>query len=157
MQSMSESDRPGVVAPPPLIYAGALAIGLLLHFFWPLGTHDAPGIRLVGVLLGALGFAFALSGVRELRRWGTNVNPRRPALALVRTGPYRFSRNPAYTGLTGLYLGIALAVNSLWLILMLAPTLVAMSRGVIEREERYMEEKFGEKYLDYKRSVRRWI
>lgn len=154
---MSEPDRPDVVAPPPLIYAGALAIGLVLNLLWPLGTHGAPGIRLAGVLLGALGLAFAVSGVRELRRWGTNADPRRPAIALVRTGPYRYSRNPAYTGLTGLYIGIALAVNSLWLILMLAPMLVAMSRGVIEREERYMERKFGEKYLDYKRSVRRWI
>jgi protein-S-isoprenylcysteine O-methyltransferase Ste14 len=157
MQAMNEPDRSDVVAPPPLIYAGALAIGLVLQLLWPLGMHDAPGIRLVGVLLGALGLAFAVSGVRELRRWGTSVDPRRPAVALVRTGPYRYSRNPAYTGLTGLYLGIALAVNSFWLILMLAPTLVAMSRGVIEREERYMERKFGEPYLDYKRSVRRWI
>jgi protein-S-isoprenylcysteine O-methyltransferase Ste14 len=157
MEAMTQSDHAGVVAPPPLIYGVALAVGLGLHFLWPLPVHGAPGIRLVGLLLAALGLAFAASGVRELRRWGTNVDPRRPATSLVRTGPYRYSRNPAYVGLTGLFAGIALALNSFWLILMLVPTLVVMSRGVISREERYMEEKFGEAYLDYKRSVRRWL
>jgi protein-S-isoprenylcysteine O-methyltransferase Ste14 len=157
MESPSQPDRPDVIAPPPLIYAAALAAGLVLQLLWPLGVHGAPGIRLVGVLLAALGIAFSAAGVRELRRWGTSVDPRRPATALVRTGAYRYSRNPAYVGLAGLFLGIALAVNSLWLILMLVATLVVMSRGVIDREERYMERKFGEAYLDYTRSVRRWL
>ena len=71
--------------------------------------------------------------------------------------PYRFSRNPIYVALTGLYLGIAVMLNSLWLIVLLAPLLIVMRLGVIQREEAYLEAKFGAEYTDYKTRVRRWI
>ncbi len=87
----------------------------------------------------------------------TELNAYKPTTAIVMRGPFRFSRNPLYLSLTALYIGIATVVNSLWAIVLLPVALVAISRGVIEREERYLERKFGEEYLRYKAKVRRWI
>jgi protein-S-isoprenylcysteine O-methyltransferase Ste14 len=75
----------------------------------------------------------------------------------VRTGPYRFSRNPIYLAFSLLQLGIALWVNSLWFVLTLLAAVAVMSRVVIPREERYLEARFPSEYSPYKASVRRWI
>ena len=79
------------------------------------------------------------------------------SLTLVTTGPYRFTRNPMYLSLTLLQLGIALIMGSAWVILALIPVTVIMNEGVIEREEAYMTDHFGQRYLDYKTAVRRWL
>ena len=88
---------------------------------------------------------------------GTNVPTWMPSTALVISGPYRFSRNPIYLALTIIYLGLALAYGSWWPIVLLAPVLIVMRFGVIGREERYLEAKFGDAYRAYRASVRRWI
>ena len=92
-----------------------------------------------------------------MRRAGTNVNPRDPTTAIVVEGPFRFSRNPLYLSLILAYLGITLLVNALWPLLLLPPLLVVLHWGVIAREERYLEAKFGESYRVYKARVRRWL
>ncbi len=92
-----------------------------------------------------------------MHRAGTNVNPYKPTSGLVVNGPFRFTRNPIYLAFTLLYGGIAALVNALWAILLLPILLVIMRCGVIEREERYLEQKFGQEYLRYKERVRRWI
>ena len=148
----STQDHPGVVAPPPLIYAGTLAIGLVVHRFFP-GT----AARLLGRLCISLSGMLALSAFLEMRRAGTHVDTRQPATALVTQGPFRVTRNPLYLSLTLLYAGIALMVNSLWAIILLPGALIVIRYGVINREERYLERKFGEQYLSYKAKVRRWI
>ena len=78
-------------------------------------------------------------------------------MALVRSGPYRFSRNPIYVAFTLLQIGFAVWLDSAWILAMLAPVLLVMSYGVIAREERYLEARFGEEYRSYARSVRRWL
>lgn len=92
-----------------------------------------------------------------MRRAGTSVNPTQPTTTLILEGPYRFTRNPIYLGMTALYMGIAILANTLWPILLLPGALFVMTRGVIEREEAYLERKFGEQYVTYKEKVRRWI
>ena len=87
----------------------------------------------------------------------TEVPPHRPTSAIVTDGPYRFSRNPIYVALTLLSAGIALWVNSFWMLGLLIPTLVVMTIAVIGPEEQYLERKFGAEYLDFKSRVRRWI
>jgi protein-S-isoprenylcysteine O-methyltransferase Ste14 len=77
--------------------------------------------------------------------------------AIVRTGPYRFSRNPIYLAFSVFQLGIAIWVNSLWLLATLAGALALIHYVVIPREEQYLERRFGAEYLDYKASVRRWL
>jgi protein-S-isoprenylcysteine O-methyltransferase Ste14 len=107
---------------------------------------------LISAGFGLLGWA-----ITSFRRAGTNVPTNRPALALVVTGPYRFSRNPIYVGGTLAYLGLALAVDGVWLAALLAPFLLILRYGVIAREERYLEAKFGAAYRAYTQNVRRWL
>ena len=155
--TVSIRDNPGVVAPPPLIYAGTLAIGLLVHLFFPVKFFPKVGATLIGRICTTIAGTLALSAFFEMRRAGTHVNPTQPATALVTQGPFRLTRNPLYLSLTLLYAGIAFMVNSLWAILLLPGALVVMRYGVIEREERYLERKFGDLYVSYKAKVGRWI
>ena len=92
-----------------------------------------------------------------MHRAGTNVDPYEPATAVVTGGPYRFTRNPMYVGFTLMYAGISALFNALPPVLLLPVVQQLMRRGVIEREERYLERKFGDEYLQYKEKVRRWI
>ena len=88
---------------------------------------------------------------------GTNISPLRPATAVITTGPFRFSRNPLSAALTLLYLGLTLALNTWWGILVAIPLLIIMHYGVVLREERYLDQKFGETYRQYRSTVRRYI
>jgi protein-S-isoprenylcysteine O-methyltransferase Ste14 len=72
-------------------------------------------------------------------------------------GPYRWSRNPIYVALTLIYAGIALVIGSPWLLLLMPAIVAILHFGVVAREERYLEAKFGQSYLGYKASVRRWL
>ena len=152
-----KADNPGVVAPPPFIYAGALAAGLLANRRIKLPFLPRRLARTLGPLLILGGFVVGLLGLREMRQAGTNVDPYKPATAIVTGGPYRFTRNPMYVGFTLMYVGISALANALLPILLLPAIIAVMRRGVIEREERYLERKFGDEYLNYKERVRRWI
>ena len=146
----------GVIAPPPLIYAVPLGCGLLLQHWHPaavVGDGVAAPLGIASVLLGLV----ALPAVRAFRRAKTDPRPWRPATALVMTGPYRFTRNPMYLGLTLLYVGIAIWANTIWPLLFLPLALVVMQIGVIAREEAYLERIFGDAYREYRRRVRRWV
>ena len=151
------ADNPGVIAPPPLIYAGALIAGLLANRLYPVRFLPCGLSRALGPPLVAAGLVIGFFGFREMKRAGTNVDPYHPATAIVTGGPYRYTRNPLYVGMTLIYAGLAARANALPAALLLPPVLAVMRSGVIEREERYLEGKFGEEYLRYKGRVRRWI
>lgn len=142
---------------PPLVYLGSIFLGLLLHFAWPLPLlpHPAGAPIGAGVVLMAVGLFIA--AVRTFRAAGTPVPGNRPTTSIVRTGPYRFSRNPIYLAFSAFQVGLALWVDSLWLLVTLVPALALMSFWVIPREERYLEARFHSEYLPYKSSVRRWL
>ena len=150
-------DIPGVIAPPPLIYAGALAVGLLLQGAFPVKFLPRVVARVLGATLIGIAGVVVTSAIREMRRADTPVNPTEPTRALVAEGPFSFTRNPLYLSLTLLYAGIASFVNALWAMLLLPVALFVINRGVIDREEQYLERKFGEQYVSYKERVRRWI
>ena len=97
------------------------------------------------------------SSVQRFRAAGTPVPARKPTTAIVRTSPYHFSRNPIYLAFSLLQLGIALWVNSWWLVATLAAAVALIHWVVVPREERYLEARFGAAYLDYKAAVRRWL
>jgi protein-S-isoprenylcysteine O-methyltransferase Ste14 len=153
----ADRDTPGVVAPPPLIYLGGLAIGFGLEAILPGGSFPAVvSWGLGGILVGA-GAVLQGSFVTWFRRAGTPVPPYAPTTALVTDGPYRLSRNPGYLGFTLMYAGIALLADAPWVLLPLPVVLVVMQRGVIVREERYLERLFGQEYLDFRARTRRWL
>ena len=142
---------------PPWIYLGAIALGLLLHVARPVRLVP----RAVSVPLGGgavlVAIALFLSAVRTFRTAGTPVPGNRPTTTIVRTGPYRCSRNPIYLSFSLLQLGVACWVNSLWLLVTLMPAVALMSFVVIPREEQYLETRFPSDYLPYRASVRRWL
>ena len=92
-----------------------------------------------------------------MKRVGTNVLPTQPTLALATDGPYRFSRNPLYIAAIGVYVGVALWVDSLALLLLLPPMIAVLHWGIVLREERYLSAKFGARYEVYRATVRRWL
>ena len=106
------------------------------------------------VLVAVALFVYA---VRTFRTAGTPVPGNHPTTMIVRTGPYRWSRNPIYLSFTLLQLGLAFRVNSLWLLVSLIPAAALMSFVVIPREERYLRAHFPSDYLPYEASVRRWL
>ena len=152
-----EQDKAGVVAPPPLIYLGVLVVGLLLNRRFPIGFRPRRMARGLGWPL--LGGGVLLLGCfeRAMRQADTPVSPYKPVEHITTEGPFRYTRNPAYLAMTMIYGGITSLANALPSILFLPAVLLVMRRGVIEREERYLEGKFGEEYLRYKARVRRWI
>ena len=152
-----ERDHAGVLAPPPLIYLAGILAGAGLQALRPMPFLPPAVAPALGVPLVAVALALFVLSIREFRRARTSVRPDRPTTTIIRTGPYRLSRNPIYLAMTLLHLGIAAWANSAWLLVTLAFTLGVMSAGVIAREERYLERKFGDAYRAYRSSVRRWL
>jgi protein-S-isoprenylcysteine O-methyltransferase Ste14 len=164
MASDDRSEKPetGMVANlgimrPPLLYLGAIALGLLLHFAWPVPFVSRAVSVLLGGTLVLVAVALFLYAVRTFRTAGTPVPGNRPTTTIVRTGPYRWSRNPIYLSFSLLQLGVACWANSLWLLVTLIPAVALMSLVVIPREEHYLETRFPSDYLPYKASVHRWL
>lgn len=148
----------GVVAPPPLLVGGALIAGLLLDRALPLRLSrlkEARGTLGLGLLISAV----ALGGwaAVTLKRAGTNVVPHKPSTALTVDGPFAQSRNPIYTAMLAAYLGVAAWIGSLGALILLAPLAVALNRGVVAREEIYLERLFGDAYRAYRAAVPRWL
>ena len=157
---MTQRDTPGVIAPPPLIYLGFLLAGWGLSR--ALGGLDHLGLepqvrRIAAFVLIVGGLILEGSAANQFRRIGTRMEPWKPTTALSTDGLYGFSRNPIYVGFTLMYLGFAVAMDSLIALLMIVPCLVVVDLFVIRREERYLSLKFGADYDDYRARVRRWL
>jgi len=153
----ASADNPGVVVRPPFLYGGAFIVVLVLRWFWPMPILGETLTPWLGLAVMGLGLAIVGTGRRAMQAAGTNVNPSKPATTIVASGPFRFSRNPLYVGLTLVYSGLTLAFNTWWGFILLAPILITMHLGVVVREERYLEQKFGEPYRQYRSRVRRYL
>lgn len=151
------TETAGVKIPPPLIYVAGLLAGLGLELAFPIDgppTWVRIAVGVVGVVAAA---SLAPRAAMRFRRAGTNVIPFKPTTALVTDGPYRITRNPMYVGMACLYVAIAVATGLIWALILLPLVLLAVDRLVIAKEEPYLERLFGERYLEYKRGVRRWL
>lgn len=152
-------DSPGVHLMPPAVFFSCLVIGAVLAFVFP---QDLPllakPLRIVlGILIGAAGMIFMTVADARFKRSGTHVETNQPATVLVVQGAYQYSRNPMYTGGSAFFLGIGLAVGSLWMMAAYLPLGLYLALYVIPREEAYMERVFGEAYREYCGCVRRWL
>ena len=146
----------GVVRP-PLVVLASLLLGAALTVAWPLPFFPHVLRLPVGGLVAAMAAALFVTSIRQVRVAGTPVPGNKPTTAIVRTGPYRFSRNPIYLAFFALHLGLAIWVNSLWLLVTLIATVAIIAVVVVPREERYLTGRFGTEYLKYKATVRRWL
>lgn len=151
---------PRVFVPPPLFFVGGWIGAWLLHSRVPFEIDGAgPGAvqTLLGVILLGAGLALMGWGIVMFQRSKTPVVPMKPARLVVTHGPYRFTRNPMYLGLTAAYVGLAVLLNFAWPIVFLPVVLLVLSTAVIEREERHLRAKFGTAYEEYCARVRRWL
>jgi protein-S-isoprenylcysteine O-methyltransferase Ste14 len=146
-----------VVGRPPAVALAALGIGVILHLIVPVEIVPDFGTWVIGIPLAAVALVLFALSLREFRKYDTPVRGTEPVITIVASGPYRFSRNPIYLSFVLLQLGIALTANSAWILLMVVPTFLYLSFGVIAREESYLTRKFGDEYRRYRESVRRWL
>jgi len=149
-------DTAGVIALPPFIYLGALIAGWVIEYFYPTQLFATPFKHVLGWPLLIAGLTLQITAFRVFKRAQTPVNPYEPTTALITNGPFAYTRNPLYLALTLDYMALAVLTNTAWPWLLLPAVLVVMHYGVILREERYMEGKFGDDYRRYKTRVRRW-
>ncbi len=153
-------DNPGVITHPPFIYVGALLLACGLEIYMPLGSgflfaSTAPFI--IGCVVFFIGATLLVVCIQGFMRAGTNVTTSQPSTTIVTHGPYKYSRNPIYVGLTLLYVALALLLNVMWAFLLLPIVLLIMHYGVIVREEAYLTAKFPAEYQAYRNDVRRWF
>ena len=154
-----ENDSPGVNIMPPTVFYACLILGGILEFLFP---HDFPvlskPVRIVlGLGIGGAGFAFMMVAHEKFKRIGTNIPTNLPATTFVVQGAYNYSRNPMYVGGSAFFLGIGLAIGSLWMLAAYLPLGLYLALYVIPREEAYMERVFGDEYRLYCSRVRRWL
>jgi protein-S-isoprenylcysteine O-methyltransferase Ste14 len=142
--------------PPPLLYAVPLLVGWLVNRAAPLTIPGRPAITWAGSLLVFAGFGTSGWGALTFRRHHTTVIPNHVVSTVVTTGPYRFSRNPMYVGMSLAYAGASLLIASWWPLFVLPLIVVAVDRLVIAREERYLRSRFGAAYDQFCAQVRRW-
>lgn len=152
-----KDDKPGVVAPPPLIFLGGLMVGFLISWFYPFAMLSKVFGYAAGASLLTAGLVIIFIVRSKMKKANTNIEPWKPTNAILSDGVFAYSRNPVYVGMILIYIGVVFLLNSLWVLPPLFLVLLAMHYGVILREERYLERKFGEEYLVYKQRVRRWI
>jgi len=152
----------GVKFPPPTIFVAAAIIAWLLEtrltrIHIAGGTVSSLSMEIFGAILLLAGFALIAWGLYTFASAHTGILPMRPATRIVDFGPYRFTRNPMYTGMTIMYIGGALGLNWGWALILLPAVLIAVYTLVIKREEQYLISAFPTEYGDYKRRVRRWL
>ena len=146
--------------PPPFLFAAGFLVAWLLERrlqFEINGAGAGPLQEAIGATTMAMGFIFMAWGLATFVRARTAVLPVRPARQLVVWGPYRYSRNPMYAGMTLLYIGLAVVLNTAWPLVLLPALLASLYALVIRPEERYLGDAFGQEYADYRARVRRWI
>ena len=154
---MTDNDSSGVTAPPPIIYFAFLIGGLGLDYLWPLPFLPQTIQYIVGFTIVALSFVLFGLVLREFSRSNTSIDHSKPTTEIISTGPFAYSRNPVYASMTMLVIGIAIAVDSLWIFVMAIPAVLVIHQFVILREEAYLERRFGDDYQRYKGAVRRWV
>ncbi len=143
-----------------VVFGVPFLVAIVLQWVIPLSLPDGllrPALIVGGAALGMLGVAFIVLARRELARQGQPTDPGRPTSKIVTTGVFSVSRNPLYLGVVGFLVGVALAVNLPWVLILLLPSLAACHYVLIAPEERYLAAKFGEEYRVYAATVHRWI
>jgi protein-S-isoprenylcysteine O-methyltransferase Ste14 len=154
--------NPGVKFPPPTVYVAAAIMAWLLEtrvLRIHLVTKTALQfpLEIIGAVLFLSGFALVAWALYTFASAHTGILPIRSATKIVDVGPYRFSRNPMYTGLAIMYFGGALFLNWGWAIILLPIAMFTIYQLVIRREERYLHSAFPTEFGDYRVRVRRWL
>lgn len=146
---------------PPAIPLIAIFLGVLLEWIFPLSAYfpiESPARVVIGASLALISvLLLGLWSVVLFRSGGQSENPWKPTTHIEERGPYRFTRNPMYLQMALVCTGVGIALANWWVLVLVPAVMWALYTLVIRHEERYLEAKFGESYLSYKRRVRRWF
>ncbi|MGV6846982.1 MAG: methyltransferase family protein [Marinibacterium sp.] len=157
---MAHADTPDIVIYPPFLAGLAVVAALALDWVLPLGLLPPWGtgwtMALGAVFFAASGF-FGLSGIAAFLKAHTHITPHKPALHLVREGPYRFTRNPMYLGIVLFMLALGFGASVDWALILTPVVWAILHYGVVLREEPYLTEKFGDDYRRFLSETRRWL
>ncbi|MBO6725367.1 MAG: isoprenylcysteine carboxylmethyltransferase family protein [Rhizobiaceae bacterium] len=158
---MSEQQAPPSRLPwPPIVYVAAVALAIVLQWLRPLpwiGSPIADLLFALGWLMVLAALALDLGAMQTMRKAKTTILPTRAAEHLVTGGPFAISRNPIYLGNTTLMVAIGFIAGSLWFVLLAPVAAILTTYLAIKPEERHLTERFGKRYRDYQKKVRRWI
>ena len=156
--SVARSDRTGVIIPPPLLFLGPFFIGWLVErsHAWQVLENGRLAF-ILGMILATTGISVAVAGVLQFRRARTTVLPFGGTSRIVEAGIYVWTRNPMYLGMALAYAGCAFLINTAWCLVFLPVSILLVQVLVIRREERYLTNKFGADYDNYRSRVRRWL
>ena len=147
-----------VLVRPPFAWGLSVAAGFALNWLAPLPILPAdPPAGLIGAMVFVIALGLVIWSIITITRAGSNVPTNRPTTTIVESGPYRFTRNPIYLGMFLGLTGLAIAFDTLWLLIVLVPFALVIRYGVVAREEAYLERQFGNVYRDYRSRVRRWL
>jgi len=155
--STNSADKAHVIGLPPLIVVTTLALGLVFNFVWPMRFLGRTYALWLGALLIVVSIPLVIGAAWQLVKAKTAFDVRKSTIEIVTGGVFRISRNPTYLSMMLGFLGIASLVDSLWMLLLALPLVLVLQKGVIEPEEHYLEQKFGQTYLHDKARVHRWI
>lgn len=150
-------DNAQVAFHPPLLLALALIIGFVIRWAAPLPFLPRGLSVSLGPMVTAASFGLFFWAVYTMRAGNASIPTSEPTDAIIVRGPFRFSRNPIYLSMLLLQVGVGIWANSPWFFMLAAISAVLLSWGVISREERYLERKFGSEYSSYMSRVRRWL
>jgi len=159
MQQPDSTERgANVNIPPPLVFIACIVLGALLQYgVAPIPFPDDAWIRIAGAIILVAALALIFSALATFKKTGQDPKPWKPTPELIIEGPYRWTRNPMYVGLSSILVGLGLALNNLWFSLLAAAALVAVHFMAVLPEEKYLNEKFGRDYEDYRKKVRRYL
>ncbi|MBN9074271.1 MAG: isoprenylcysteine carboxylmethyltransferase family protein [Rhizobiales bacterium] len=152
--------RPSQFPWPPLIFVGATAASILLQLLYEppwIGQPVSDILFAVGWLLVLAWAALLASALRAMKTGKTTVHPTKAATHLVTSGAFALSRNPIYLGNTLVLIGIGLIAGMAWFPVMALVAAFLTQKLAIEPEEQHLAARFGKKYRDYAKRVRRWI
>ncbi len=155
-----ERDGAAVRLPPPIAFLLCVVLGIVIHAFvlpWPLAMPRGALRIAIGVLVGLAGVVCVGLAFTHFKRTGQNPKPWKSTPEIIAEGIYRHTRNPMYLGLALIQVGLGVGLGNLWVVTAVAVSLVTVYLTAVRPEEAYLEEKFGQGYLDYKARVRRWL
>lgn len=150
-------EHAGVKVLPPFIFLAFFTAAVFLEIFFGSNLFSWGAQIVIGVLFLSFGAGIVTWSITCLLNAGTNIPPNEPTLAIVTEGPYRYSRNPIYLGMILFYIGLIVALDIVWGLILLFPLVYVIIKYVIELEENYLRRKFKSEYKEYCSETRRWF
>ncbi|MCI0608986.1 MAG: isoprenylcysteine carboxylmethyltransferase family protein [Anaerolineae bacterium] len=150
-------DHADVKIPPPILTIIFIVIAYVAKWTIPIPFVVPNILRNIGFGLIVVGFLLGIAAFLEFRKARTTVDPHGRVSSVVTSGIYRFTRNPIYLGFLLMLIGIPLNSGTYWGLILAPVFIYFINSSVIEREEAYLEKKFGDVYTSYKSRVRRWL